>query len=156
MFKSIKAIASSFLLTVLIFSCGKETQNSTQGGGKFKIRYTISPALSFGTSSGNFFNTIATTQGFSGLNLRWFGNSSSSDLTTIETVEYSVTKGQNISIGHVVNNDDKVCRSLKIEGLINGNVFFSTTKLLGISGGTPAQPTKCADTDNNSVNFIIP
>jgi hypothetical protein len=157
MIKSTKAFVLSIVLTVLIFSCGKETQSSTQGGGLFKIRYTITPPLQIGGTSisDNSFQTICPTPGFAGINIVWHGNTASTSLASIETNEYSVTKGQNITSGTALGNQmNPICHTVKIEGLINGKVFQTFTKDLGFSSLSPM--VKCKDFDQNSVNFIIP
>ncbi len=161
MFKSIKAITSSIILTVLIFSCGKETQSSTQGGGLFKVRYTITPPLQNGLggttgTSQNAFTSMCNIQGLSGLTLMWYGNSANLPFSTMETNEFSVTKGQNVGIAaiQILNQIDYQCRTLKIEGIINGKVFNTITKEMGYSSSKPL--IKCKDFDQNSVNFIMP
>jgi hypothetical protein len=157
MFKSIKAIASSIILTVLIFSCGKETQSSTQGGGLFKYRVTITPPLHYG-ATGQFKNQSNYLQvGVIPIasSYIWDGKQLSDDFTTYESQEYSVTQGQNITFTYFIDNSyDLVCRTVKIEALINGNVFKTVTQEKGYSSISPM--IKCKDFDAPAINFIMP
>lgn len=156
----VNLILTALILTLIFYSCGKETQSSTQGGGLFKIRYTITPSLQIGLGAGgigsNGFTSLCNIQGLSGLTLMWYGSSASMPFSTMETNEFSVTKGQNVGIGGIAiaNQIDYQCRTLKIEAIINGKVFNTIVKEMGYSNSKPL--TKCKDFDQNSVNFIIP
>lgn len=160
MFKTIKAIVSSIILTILIFSCGKETQSSTQGGGLFKLRYTITPALQNGknpTGDGNSFLSFCNSSpSLAGLTLSWIGFTSNNPCSTLETNEFAVTKGQNVTIQSITigNSYDDQCRTLKIEAFINGKVFNTVVKEMGYYRTNTL--IKCKDVDQNSVNYIIP
>lgn len=141
-------------LLILIAACGKETQTTTQGGGTFKIRLTVSPSLQTGNvgSAANSFQVISQTPSLPALSYMWNGKTT---LSAIETNEVSVTKGQNVTIAFVLGNQlNPVCHTVKIEGLINGKVIQTFTKEAGYSNLNP--PTVCKDFYNNSVNFIIP
>ena len=155
--KTIKAYILSLALTILVFSCGKETQATTQGGGLFKYRVTITPPLQFGktgqfnTKSNNVFITVPSL----GTGYQWNGDQMTSNYSTYESQEFSVTKGQNIlfQVG-IVNTYDLICRNVKIEALINGNVFKTVTQEKGYSSDSPL--IKCKDFDAPTLNFIIP
>jgi len=43
-------IIIALFFSLLFYSCGKETQNTTQGGGKFVVTAKISPPLQSGTN----------------------------------------------------------------------------------------------------------
>jgi hypothetical protein len=157
----IQLTVMTFFLQIIMLSCGKETQSSTQGGGLFKIRYTITPPLQYGFggttgTSQNAFTSVCNIQGLSGLTLMWYGNSANLPFSTMETNEFSVTKGQNVGIAaiQILNQIDYQCRTLKIEAIINGKVFNTITKEMGYSSSKPL--IKCKDFDQNGVNFIMP
>ena len=156
--KHITKLGTAILLAVLVFSCGKETQATTQGGGMFKIRYTITPALqNEGTPFQSMFTAQCLSPGFESMSVFWYGHLVTKPLSTIETYEYSVTKGQNISIPGIgcYNGLNLICRTVKIEGIINGKVFQTLTKELGMLSTTPA--VYCKDQETSSgFNFIIP
>jgi hypothetical protein len=158
--KFIKLTTLPIILQIFMFSCGKETQNTTKGGGLFKVKYTFTPALQNGTTSNGGSNTFLSvcnsSPALTGLSLQWHGNSALNPCSSLETNEFSVTNGQNVSIGGlgVSNLFDLQCRTVKIEAMINGKVFNTVVREFGYSKINPL--TKCADFDNNSVNFIIP
>ncbi len=156
--KHITKLGTAILLAVLVFSCGKETQTTTQGGGLFKIRYTITPALENGGTflNSSRFNAPCLSPGFEVMLVQWYGYTASKALSTIETNEYSVTKGQNISIPGITcyNELNLICRTVKIEGIINGKVFQTLTKELGMLSTSPA--VYCKDQTSPGFNFIIP
>jgi hypothetical protein len=153
MIKSTKAFVLSIVLTVLIFSCGKETQSSTQGGGMCKIRFTISPAIpSTYKIPGSAYSFPTNFQSFiSGQSLYWAG--AQGTLSTIETSEFSVTTGQNIPIQTKVECSDNICRSIFIECIVNNKSVNSYTKEVGFSSYPSVM---CKDGLNPSLNFIIP
>lgn len=154
-----RILTITLCLTILIFACGKETQSSTQGGGNFKIRYTIIPALQNGLNSvqaSNQFHSLCNSSpSLTGLSLHWWGSNSNNPFSTIETNEFAVTKGQNVTIQAItlINSYDYQCRSVKIEAFINGKLFNTVTREMGYSS---ANGVKCLDFDQNSVNYIIP
>jgi hypothetical protein len=144
----------ALVCTTAFFSCGKETQTSTQGGGICKIKFTITPEIPTKTKFGlvdyaNSFSSITPV-----VVLQWNGLSGF-PLATIESPEFSVTKGQNITCGSTtITNYDGICRSIKIECILNNKSIKAFTKELGymdISKGT-----MCKDATNSGVNFIIP
>jgi hypothetical protein len=144
----------ALVCTMIMFSCGKETQSSTQGGGTCKIRITITPEIPtksrFGSSDYvNSFSSLTPV-----VLLQWIG-SQGYPLSTIESPEFSVTKGQNITCGSTsISNYDGICRSVKIECLLNNKSINAFTKELGIKD--LGQSTMCKDAANSAVNFIIP
>lgn len=144
----------ALVCTMILFSCGKETQSSTQGGGICKIRYTITPSLS-GKSK---LNGIEQAHSFTSVTpivlIQWVGTITTT-LSSIESPEFSVTKGQNVTIGSTsINSYDNTCRSVKIECIVNNKTVNSFIKELGYLSNTPLTP--CKDNSNSSVNFIIP
>jgi hypothetical protein len=154
----VNLILTALILTLIFYSCGKETQSSTQGGGLFKIRYTITPQLDFGyvNNYNNIFQTFNNIQGLTGLNIMWVGGQQSSPLSTIETIELSTTKGQNISTNTFLTNSiNRICHTVKIEGIINGKVFQTFSKEYGTTG-TGLNAVNCKDQGQTAVNFIIP
>jgi hypothetical protein len=139
--------------SVLLGSCGKETQNTTQGGGVFKVRVTIDPPLQSGTAPNGGSNAILFN--ITGVaTYTWYGNQRTNALSTIETDELSVTTGQNISIWlqSFSNTYDFMCRTVKIEALQNGKVNETHIFSLGFNNDY----TKlCGDGASVSKNFII-
>lgn len=146
---------TTLLLTALVVSCGKETQSSTQGGGLFKVRVTITPPLQAGLNSnsiGNYFSIGSTT--VTG-GTTWLGNSQTLPLSTWESQEYSVTKGQNFGWSIQLNNSyDVQCRQVKIEGLTDNKVFKTYNLELGVQSLNPI--VQCKDVGIGIINFIIP
>lgn len=146
----------ALVCTIIFFSCGKETQSTTQGGGICKIKITISPEIPItskfnGVESQNSFISFwplpATT-------LQWSGASGYA-LSTIESPEFSVTKGQNVSSsGTSISNYDGICRTVNIECFVNNKSVGLFTKELGIKSTSPY--SLCKDQGNSTVNFIIP
>ena len=143
------------LLTLVagIFSCGKETQSSTQGGGTFKLRVTITPALQSGEDLQNF-GTNQFMFAFGSSIYNWIGITASAPLSGYETDEVSVTKGQNISCTLGLNSSyDLVCRTVQIDAVLNGKVIKTVSKNMGQNGN---MLTYCKDGISSTVNFIIP
>ena len=121
----------ALVCTMILFSCGKETQSSTQGGGTCKISFTITPEMPIkGTLLGTeYFSTFAAVTPVA--LLRWSG-ATGMPLASIESPEFSVTKGQNVVIeGIEVNNYDDQCRTVKIECIVNNKIINSFSKELG-------------------------
>ena len=148
---------TTLLLTALVVSCGKETQSSTQGGGICKIRTTITPPLQSGTTGpqqvlSNSFQAITGVG-----TITWSGAQQTSALALIESQEFSVTKGQNVSfnIFTFANFYDLVCRQVKVEFLINNSVKKTETIELGCTQITPTQ-LYCKDGASKTLNFIVP
>jgi hypothetical protein len=140
------------LLTLVsgIFSCGKETQSSTQGGGTLKFNVTITPALQSGMNQQTYqSNQFAF---FSGVNMySWSGDTNLGNYTSDEL---SVTKGQNIPCTiYLYSVYDLICRTVQIDAVLNGKVMKTVTKNMGHNGSLY---TYCKDGIQSSVNFIIP
>jgi hypothetical protein len=153
MIKSTKAFVLSIVLTVLIFSCGKETQSSTQGGGTFNLRLTISPPLQFGKNASSASNTLFMQA--TNIQKQWSGNSASQSLSQIISDDISVTSGQNVfCIIQIMNQYDYVCRTVIAEGIQNGKVIKTYNLELGIKDAAAA--SYCIDGFQNTKNFIIP
>lgn len=147
----------ALVCTMLMFSCGKETQSSTQGGGIFKIKFTVSPPLPIGlagtapyTGHNTFLANIVTLQ-----ILGWNGKDATSPLSTLETNEFSVTKGQNVNVFQLqIGNFDNVCRTVKCEGLLNGKTTQVFSRELGAKDYVKS--INCKDVQNPGVIFVIP
>jgi hypothetical protein len=146
------------LIVVVLFfnSCGKETQSTTQGGGTFYVRMTISPPLSVGSRNVNgskFYNSVSLWG--PNFNSGWSGSNSSTPLSVLNSTEISVTKGQNITAYWSLSNyKDCKCVTLTFEGIQNGNVIKTYTLNGGLSDTTFLN--NCAT--GNTVtypNFII-
>ncbi|MBM3399752.1 MAG: hypothetical protein FJY15_04205 [Bacteroidetes bacterium] len=151
--KLFSIIATTLLLTALIVSCGKETQSSTQGGGICKIRTTITPPLQTGETGlgqSNFFYA-STPVGI----ISWNGVGQTSALASIESQEFSVTKGQNVTfyITDFINFYDFVCRQVKVEFLIDNKV--KKTEIL-LEFGFTSVNMSCKDGYMKTLNFIVP
>ena len=139
------------LTTLILGSCGKETQSTTQGGGVFKVRVTIDPPLQPGatTTGGINFISIAGPSSIKS----WIGAQQTSPLSTIETDEISVTSGQNVqfSISNFSNQFDFNCRTVKYEAIQNGKINEVHTVSLGYNGISSV----CVDGFIVSKNFIM-
>jgi hypothetical protein len=145
--KTLYLLFTATVFTALLLGCGKETQSSTQGGGLFKFKVTITPPLQ-GSAVGPFqINSSA-------LSINYLWTTGSPDLSVYESQEYSVTKGQNISVGFYNTLANNVCYQVKVEGLLDNKVFKSTTLELGYKSIIPT--ITCKDGTNQQVNFIIP
>lgn len=157
MFKSIKAISASIILTLLVLSCGKETQSSTQGGGLFKYRVTFNPSIPNIPTLASRVNQVVISSTVPELGIFNWNTSSSNPkpepLTNYESPEISVTKGQNIGITGVAiaNLGSLGCVATKIEGIQNGKIIKTVNLELGYNSSTQ----QCKDVSNSSVNFII-
>lgn len=148
------AIITSIFLTLIMFSCGKETQSSTQGGGICKIKITISPQIPM-TSKFNNIDYPNSFQSMCAISLLQWSGASGYALSTIETPEFSVTKGQNVSCSSTsITNYDGICRTVNIECFVNNKSVGLFTKELGMKLASPI--SLCKDYQNSAVNFIIP
>lgn len=150
--KTATMLCASLLLTIGFFSCGKETQSTTQGGGTFVIKATITPPLQFGKSTAQFPTYNAFQLWGSGFQSKWDGSSNSTDLSEILSDEISVTSGQNFSCLISCNNGyDLVCRTIKLEGIQNGKVI----KTYSINMGQKQGGELCIDGITSQKSFII-
>jgi hypothetical protein len=153
MLKNIFRFFIALIIVISIMSCGKETQSSTQGGGLFKVRIEINPPLQKGVNQ--IYTNAFTCNGPLAQIKQWNGSVANSDFDNYESQEVSVTKGQNISIIIGLNSSfDYKCRSVKIYGIINGNIFNTLTKEMGFSSTNPN--LLCTDESGQAINFIIP
>ena len=149
--KTATILCASLLLTIGFFSCGKETQSTTQGGGKFYVKAKISPPLQSGKSvialGYNIFQLA-----IAGSASKWDGSTNSQSLSELVTDEFSVTAGQNIGIMvNLSNTYDVSCRTVTIEGIQNGKVIKSYTFSMGMSSTS----SYCSDGYVQQKNFII-
>ncbi len=151
--KTATMLFASILLTIGFFSCGKETQSTTQGGGIFVIKATITPPLQFGKSSAQVPQSNLFQLWGSGFLSKWDGNSNSTELSEIMSDEISVTSGQNLSCWFMISNSyDFSCRTIKLEGIQNGKTIKTYTLSMGM-GSNGA--TLCTDGNQNQKSFII-
>jgi hypothetical protein len=140
-FKHITKLGTAILLTVLVFSCGKETQATTQGGGKLKLVLTSTPTISNGEIiMPNIFNP-GTLQGRY-IDLKKNGK--------VETDEFSVTSGQNFSV-MLYGGSATGCTTLKLEAYVNGKLIQTITHTAGGTYGT----TTCEYPASNYGNGIF-
>ena len=148
---NIRRFLVSICLTILVVACGKETQSSTQGGGKFVVRVKFSPSLQVGTSgqAGTSNSIMVWGAGFSS---RWDGVNQSQALSEITTDEISVTSGQNLPVYITMGNMfDRNCRTVTLEGIQNGKVI----KTYNLSLGYKSDLSICVDGLQANKNFII-
>jgi hypothetical protein len=153
--KTLYLLFTATVFTALLLGCGKETQSSTQGGGIFKLRVNINPPLQYGSSgvSGSQYNLFQIISP-AGTTL-WMGNSQSVDLSSWESPEISVTKGQNLPVTVGLNDlKDLKCHQVKIDGLIDNKVIKSVVLELGQTSLNPI--VQCKDVNNTNINFIVP
>lgn len=151
--KTATMLCASLLLTIGFLSCGKETQSTTQGGGTFVIKATVTPPLQFGKSSAQIPQINIFQLWGSGFLSKWDGNSNSTNLSEIVTDEISVTSGQNLSCFlHITNQYDFVCRTIKLEGIQNGKVIKTYTLSMGFKSSSADM---CTDGYQNQKTFII-
>lgn len=150
--KTATMLCASLLLTIGFFSCGKETQSTTQGGGKFYVKAKISPPLQSGKNAmqGLYYNQFQLA--IAGSAAKWDGSTNSQILSELVTDEISVTAGQNVVVMvNLANSYDVSCRTVTIEGIQNGRVIKSYTFSMGMSSSS----TYCSDGGTQQKNFII-
>jgi hypothetical protein len=143
------------LFTIFLFGCGKETQSSTQGGGLFKWRVSVTPALTTGLGGPLGMENALHVMSYS--NYVWDGKNATAPFSVYEDLnEFSVTKGQNLSVMvYLYNRKDLGCRQVKLEGLINGKVFKTFDFETGFKSITNSQLVGCGQSQS-TYNFIIP
>jgi len=125
-FKHITKLGTAILLAVLVFSCGKETQTTTQGSGKLKLVLTSTPTNTGGEIiMPNIFNP-GTSQGRY-IDIKKNGK--------VETDEFAVTKGQNFSV-MLYGGTATGCTTLKLEAFVDGKLIQTITHTAGGSPGT--------------------
>ncbi len=125
MINTFKYFILSILFTILIFSCGKENQSSNQGG-KFYVKATISPPLQLGK---NMFQIAFVDI----INLKqWNGITGSKPCSELSSFEADVTGGQEIKVEIICqNNEDYLCRTVTLQGILNGNVIKTYSLSMG-------------------------
>jgi hypothetical protein len=149
---NISIVILALITTLTIFSCGKETQSTTQGGGTFNLKLTISPPLQFGSSPSSGQNTLFMQVG--NIQKQWMGNSASQNLSQMISDDISVTSGQNMFCIIQINNTyDFTCRTITAEGIQNGKVIKTYTLEQGYKNGSTL--IMCIDGVNVTKNFII-
>jgi hypothetical protein len=139
------------ILSIFFNACDDETIDTAGGGGRFQVAVTVTPPLKIGSNyfnGGDILNFVV-----SFIGSQTFKQNSPSYLIT---EEYSVTKGQTMSIYsfNLFNYSDYSCRNVKVDFILNGNIVRTENYNLGYSGSTT---TLCADgTSLNTLNYIIP
>lgn len=132
---AIKSIGIAFAI-LLLGSCGKETQSSTQGGGKLVIKLISSPANNTeGIVVGNMFN--------SGTSVKIYLPIINSGKVVTDT--FNVTKGQNFPI-IIYGGITTSCATISVEAYLDGQLY--KTKIFNVGGsevpGFPS-PSKICD-----------
>ncbi len=113
-----------YILSFLIFmvSCGKETQNSTQGGGKLFIKLTSNPANNTeAIVVGNMFNM--------GTSVKYYVPKKNTGIVLTDT--FNVTSGQNFPIA-IYGGVTTSCSNITVEAYLNGNLY--KTKIFNVGG----------------------
>ena len=124
--KHITKLGTAILLAVLVFSCGKETQTTTQGGGKLKLFLTSTPTNTNGViNMPNIFNP-GTLQG---------AYADTKRNGKVETDEFAVTQGQNFQVT-LYGGTATGCTTLKLEAYVNGKLIQTITHTAGGTAGT--------------------
>jgi hypothetical protein len=152
--KLVTIFTVTFILTALLISCDKETPSS-QGGGVFKVKVSITPPLTGGTNANFGFNYFQL--GSVGGSLMFHGSTynESNTLSNWEGQEVSVTKGQNIPVMIGLNSlYDLKCRKVLLEGFLDGKLLKSVSLELGQTSAVPI--VNCKDQQTTTINFIIP
>lgn len=126
----------SFLIsfTLLFSSCGKETQSTTQGGGKLVIKLTSIPA--------NNNEAILVQSLFSsGTTVRYYyPTKNNSGIVLTDT--FNVTTGQNFPI-NIFGGSTSGCAKIYVESYLDGKLYKTKTFSVGgapitLWGGTSA------------------
>lgn len=122
----IKLIFTSLILSFLIYSCGKENQSTTQSGGKFYVKVTISPPLQLGK---NMFQIAFVDI----VNLKqWNGITGSNPCSELTSFEADVVGGQEIKVDIICqNNEDYLCRTVTLQGILNGKIIKTYSLSMG-------------------------
>jgi hypothetical protein len=140
-FKHITKLGTAMLLAVLVFSCGKETQSTTQGGGKLKLVLTSTPTNTAGVIfMPNIFNP-GTSQGM-------YADTKKNG--KVETDEFAVTKGQNFSVT-LYGGSATGCTTLKLEAYVDGKLIQTITHTAGGTYGV----TTCEYPASNYLNGLF-
>ncbi len=125
-FSLFKNLGIALILTVIIISCSKETQSTTQGGGKLKLVLTSSPTNTVGMiQMPNIFNPGTTTS--------YYQDTKKNG--KVETDEFAVTKGQNFSV-LVYGGTSTGCTTLKLEAFVDGKLIQTISHTAGGNYGT--------------------
>jgi hypothetical protein len=157
------------LFTIFLFGCGKETQSSTQGGGLFKYKVTITPSLDTGMGSVTFGGLFYPRLTYNTVNIQvpalmssygWSSQIEPKPFSVYENPnEFSVTKGQNIAVNvNIVNQKNPGCIQIRLDGYIDGKIFKTFNAQGGYQTFTYPTGVFCPNSNNGSqqFNFIIP
>jgi hypothetical protein len=156
------------LFTIFLFGCGKETQSSTQGGGLFKYKVTISPSLDTGMGPAIYMGVLlprvtvnmVTISAATGSGYVWHGQTEPKPFSVYEDRnEFSVTKGQNIAVYvNIGNQKNPGCIQIRVDGYIDGKIFKTFNAQGGYQTYTYPTGVYCPNSNNGfqQFNFIIP
>ena len=117
-----------FILTLSLisfFSCGKETQSSTQGGGQIYIKLTSSPA---NNTEAIFVPAVF---GEYGMNKIYYPKTVNSGIITTDS--FNVVKGQNFPIT-ISGGNTTTCSNILVEVFLDGKPYKS--RIFSV-GGNP-------------------
>lgn len=130
-------------LVAILTSCGKETQSTTQGGGKLQIKLSSVPA--------NNTEAIGVPLLFSaGTSVKYYLPTKLNDGKVV-TDTFSVTKGQNFPIW-IFGGNATSCSNILIEVYLDGKIYKSKSFNVGgeSSGGPfPGAPKTCSYASTN-------
>ncbi len=149
-------LSAALILTLVIVGCAKESQvivkqNVEPEYGKFYVRATITPALQSGSSLTGSNNLELTVGNYT---KEWFSNSVTSALSEMTSDYFLVTKKQNILVQvNLANYYDKVCRTVKLEYYLDGNVIQTSDLSMGVKTTSPT--LYCKDNTVFQKNIII-
>jgi hypothetical protein len=136
----------SLVCTLILFSCGKETQTITPVKQKFYVKAKISPPLQTGQSQGPGSNNFLKIYLPPLEEIRWYGVSNTQILTEFSSKEIELNSGEVCSATiRIQNQYDLKCRTITLEGIQNGKVIQTYTLNMG------ASPSGTACTDGVSV-----
>lgn len=147
----------TLIFTTIIFGCAKETQtqiikqNVEPVYGKFYTRVTISPALQSGSSSSGSNILELNVDNYT---KQWYSNSVTSAISEMTSDEFIVTKKQNVLVSvKLTNYYDKVCRNVKLECYLDGNLIQTSDLSMGVKATSPT--VYCKDNVLFQKNVII-
>jgi hypothetical protein len=117
--------------TLILGSCGKETQSTTQGGGKLYIKLTSSPA---NNTEAIFVPAVF---GEFGMNKIYYPKTINSGIITTDS--FNVVKGQNFPIT-ISGGNTTSCSNILVEVFLDGKLYrtrnFSVGGIpTGLNGG---------------------
>ena len=143
-------ISIGFALSILLLgSCGKETQSTTQGGGKIYIKLTSSPA---NNTEAIFVPVVF---GEFGMNKIYYPKTVNSGIITTDS--FNVVKGQNFPIT-ISGGNTTSCSNILVEVFLDGKLYKSRIfSVGGIPTGFNGGPSSiCSYAASQSFSGGIP